>query len=131
MPERAHRGRRQDRTSKLRLSRQEREDGLLDLLGAFRVAARRSIVNAVFDGHPFAANRTLASLERRGLIDKKTVPRCQRALRNAPFRTGHRPQHVGGHVCCAVGRGQSGERARSRRQGRQPREAGAERSDAP
>ena len=75
MPERAHRGRRQDRTSTLRLSRQEREDGLLDLLGVFRVAARRSIVNAVFDGHPFAANRTLASLERRGLIDKKTVPR--------------------------------------------------------
>ena len=75
MPERAHRGRRQDRTSKLRLSRQEREDGLLDLLGVFRVAARRSIVHAVFDGHSFAANRTLASLERRGLIDKKTVPR--------------------------------------------------------
>ena len=33
---------------------------------------------------------------------------CQRALRNASFRTGHRPPHVGGHVCCAVGRGQSG-----------------------
>ena len=33
---------------------------------------------------------------------------CQRALRNASFRTGHRPQHVGGHACCAVERGQSG-----------------------
>ena len=33
---------------------------------------------------------------------------CQGAVRNAPFRAGHRPQHVGGHVCCAVGRGQSG-----------------------
>ena len=52
-------------------------------------------------------------------------PACQRALRNAPFRTGPRPQYVVGHVCCAVGRGQSGERARSRRQGRSaPRSGG-------
>ena len=47
----------------------------MDMLGVFRVASRRSIVNAVFDGHPFAANRTLASLERRGLLVKQTVPR--------------------------------------------------------
>ena len=42
------------------------------------------------------------------LIPRNPALECQRALRNASFPIGHRPQYVGCHVCCAVGRGQSG-----------------------
>ena len=46
--------------------------------------------------------------------------------------TGRRPQHVGGSMTWVSSAGNSlDERARSMRQGRQPRGAGAERSDAP
>ena len=61
---------------------QQREDGLLEMLGVFRVASRRSIVNAIFDGHPFAANPTLGALVRRGLIVQKKVPEARAATRS-------------------------------------------------
>ena len=74
-PGQPHRGRRLDRRSSVHITRQQREHGLLEMLGVFRVASRRSIVTAIFDGHPFAANPTLGSLVRRGLIVQKKVPR--------------------------------------------------------
>lgn len=58
-----------------RRSRTEREDGVLEMLGTYRVVSRRAIVEYAFDGHPFAASRTLASLERRGLVDVSLIPR--------------------------------------------------------
>ena len=70
-----HRGNRGERRDMARRSRQEREDDVLVLLGVFRVASRRSVVERCFDGHPFAANRTLASLRKRGLVDVRTVER--------------------------------------------------------
>ena len=65
--------------------------------------AHVSIQDVGKDGGDQTALRSLDGLRR-----TRSDHRCQRALRNASFRTGHRPQHVGGHVCCAVGQGQSG-----------------------
>ena len=56
---------------------------------------------------------------------------CQRALGNDRFWTEGRPQHVGAYGLASSARASLDERARSRRQGRKPREAGAERSEAP
>ena len=48
---------------------------LLDHLAVYRVMSRRSLVARCFDGHPFAANRTIADLERRGLVERHLVDR--------------------------------------------------------
>ena len=56
---------------------------------------------------------------------------CQRSSERASFWTVRRPQHVRGQDWASSARASLDERARSRRQGREPREAGAERSDAP
>ena len=72
---RPHRGRRVERRDPRRRTREEREDDVLELLGTYRVISRRAVVEYAFDGHPFAASRTLGSLERRGLVDLSLVPR--------------------------------------------------------
>ena len=41
---------------------------MLETLGTYRVVSRKAIVATCFDGHPFAAGRTLPALEREGLI---------------------------------------------------------------
>ena len=56
---------------------------------------------------------------------------CQQSPERASFWTVRRPQHVGGQDWASSARASLEERARSRRQGRKPREAGAERSNAP
>ena len=71
--DRLHRGRRSDRRHDDKLSRQERQDGVLHTLGMFRVASRRSIADACFDGHPFAANRVMKSLIANGAVVARTV----------------------------------------------------------
>ena len=70
-----HPGRRVDPRSTDRISRQQREHGVLHLLGQFRTASRRSLVDACFDEHPFAANGTLNSLKQRALVARARVPR--------------------------------------------------------
>ena len=62
---------------------------------------------------------------------RDTRGECQRSPERAPFSTVRRPQHVGGQDWASSARASLDERARRRRQGREPREAGAERSDAP
>ncbi len=56
---------------------------------------------------------------------------CQRSPERASFWTVRRPQHVGGQDLASSARASLDERARSRCQGLEPCEAGAERSDAP
>ena len=48
------------------------------MLGVFRVATRRSLVESCFDGHPFVANRVLAELEKKKLIRKRQVKHGKR-----------------------------------------------------
>ena len=73
-----HLGRRHDRRSSAKVTRAEREEAVLHLLGVFRVAGRRAVVDSCCDGHPFVANRLLGGLERRGLVRKRHVPRGKR-----------------------------------------------------
>ena len=68
-----HLGRRGDRRSAERITREDRQKGVLWMLGVFRVATRRSLVESCFDGHPFVANRVLAELEKKKLIRKRQV----------------------------------------------------------
>ena len=75
---RPHGGRRVERRDPRARSRTEREEDVLELLGTYRVISRRALVEYGFDGHPFAANRTLASLERRGLLAQSTIARGRR-----------------------------------------------------
>ncbi len=75
---RPHGGRRVERRDPRRRSRGEREEDVLELLGTYRVISRRGLVEFAFDGHPFAASRTLAGLERRGLLACSLVPRGRR-----------------------------------------------------
>ena len=75
---RDHRGRRVERRDPRRRSREEREEDVLELLGTYRVISRRALVEFAFDGHPFAASRTLASLERRGFAEASTIARGRR-----------------------------------------------------
>ena len=63
-----HRGRRDDDRGRPRRSREQRVQELLELLGTYRVVSRRSVVGHCFDGHPFAAARTLPVLVEKGLI---------------------------------------------------------------
>ncbi len=44
-------------------------------MGTYRVLSRRALVEYGFDGHPFAASRTIAALERRSLIASSLIPR--------------------------------------------------------
>ena len=48
---------------------------MLELVGTYRVISRRALVEFAFDGHPFAASRTLTSLEGRGFLEASTVAR--------------------------------------------------------
>lgn len=73
-----HGGRRGERRRAERVSRADRESSVLCALGLFRVVSRKAIVADCFDGHPFAAGRTLASLEKRGIIVKRRVARGKR-----------------------------------------------------
>ena len=47
---------------------------MLELVGTFRVAPRRAVVEHCFDGHPYAASRTLPELVREGLVAVHVVP---------------------------------------------------------
>ena len=73
-----HGGRRADWRGAFRQTRSEREEGVLAALGLFRVVSRKALVADCFDGHPFAAARTLTGLERRGTIVKRRVARGER-----------------------------------------------------
>lgn len=73
-----HLGRRLDRRSDERITRPEREQAVLRMLGVFRVASRASIADSCFDGHPFAANRVLGALVSKGLVKKKHVAHGKR-----------------------------------------------------
>ena len=75
---RDHTGRREQRRDASGQSRADREDAVLEMLGTYRVISRRALVEVGFDGHPFAASRTMASLERRGLVDHSLVARGNR-----------------------------------------------------
>ena len=55
---------------------------MLELLGTYRVISRRALVEFAFDGHPFAASRTLTSLEKRGFVEASTVARAAGAGMN-------------------------------------------------
>jgi len=68
-----HDGRREDDRRRPRRTREQRVQHVLDLLGTYRVVSRKSIVEHCFDGHPFAASRTLPALERDGLIAARKV----------------------------------------------------------
>ena len=72
---REHGGRRTERRDPRRRSREQREEDVLELVGTYRVISRRALVEFAFDGHPFAASRTLASLERRDLVASSLVRR--------------------------------------------------------
>ena len=73
-----HLGRRADRRSDEQITRADREKAVLWMLGVFRVATRRSVVESCFDGHPFVANRVLADLESKKLIRKREVKHGKR-----------------------------------------------------
>ena len=73
--DRLHRGRRSERRHDDTVSRKERQDAVLHSLGMFRVASRRSIADACFDGHPFAANKVMKSLIADGAVVTRTVPK--------------------------------------------------------
>ena len=100
---RPHAGRREDRARDYRkVTRAEREALTLETLGVFRVVSRRSLVDGCYDGHPFAASRVLAGLERRGLIAAHTVEPPERQPRKGP-RSGRRSR--GYQVFTLTGRG--------------------------
>ena len=53
-----------------RRSFDERVDGLVRDVGAFRAVALRDLVERRFDGHPFAGRRGVARAERRGWVER-------------------------------------------------------------
>ena len=65
--------RREYDSEKPRRSFDERLDGLVRDVGAFRAVALRDLVERQFDGHPFAARRGLARAERRGWVERRTA----------------------------------------------------------
>ncbi len=65
--------RREYDAEKPRRSFDERLDGLVRDLGAFRAVALKDLVERQFDGHPFAARRGLARAERRGWVERRTA----------------------------------------------------------
>ena len=54
-----------------RRSFDERVDGVVRDVGAFRAVALRDLVERQFDGHPFAAARGLARAERAGWVERR------------------------------------------------------------
>ncbi len=119
---RPHSGRRRERARDYRkVTRAEREALTLETLGVFRVVSRRSLVDACFDGHPFAANPVLAGLERRGLVASHTVSPARRrrgAGGAAPAEPG---SNYGYKVLTLTGRGRdvvAGRRRDPRRSAR-------------
>lgn len=54
-----------------RRSFDERVDGVVRDVGAFRAVALRDLVEHQFDGHPFAAGRGLVQAERRGWVERR------------------------------------------------------------
>ena len=66
-------GRREQSRARWRVAGPTRSALALETIGVFRVVSRRSLVHYCFDGHPYAANRELARLERNGLIKITTV----------------------------------------------------------
>ena len=69
-----HRGRREDRGDGIRRSREQRVQDLLELVGMYRVVSRRAVVEHIFDGHTFAAARTLPALVRDHLLEIHDLP---------------------------------------------------------
>ena len=65
--------RREYDAGKPRRSFDERLDGLVRDVGAFRAVALRDLIERQFDGHPFAARRGLARAERRGWVGQRTA----------------------------------------------------------
>ena len=49
----------------------ERMKGAIRDVGMFRAVALRDLVARQFDGHPFAAHKAVAQLERRGLVERR------------------------------------------------------------
>ncbi|MXY79195.1 MAG: hypothetical protein F4Y94_05815 [Chloroflexi bacterium] len=49
----------------------ERVNGAIRDVGTFRAVALRDLVARQFDGHPFAAHKAVAQLERRGLVERR------------------------------------------------------------
>lgn len=49
----------------------ERMNGAIRDVGMFRAVALRDLVEQQFNGHPFAAHKALAQLERRGLVERR------------------------------------------------------------
>ena len=94
-------GRREEDRGRPRRTREQRIQHVLELLGIFRVVSRLSIVEHCFDGHPFAAARTLPALESRGLIAVTKV------------RSGHKGYQV--FSLTEAGRDLLASRARRRR----------------
>ena len=72
-PERRARSghRREYDASKPRRSFDERLDGLVRDVGAFRAVALRDLVERQFDGHPFAARQGVALAARQGLVERR------------------------------------------------------------
>ena len=68
-----HRGRREDDRGHPRRTREQRVEHVLELVGTYRVVSRRSIVEHCFDGHTFAATRTLPALVDDGLLAVHTL----------------------------------------------------------
>ena len=54
-----------------RRSFDERVDGAVRDVGAFRAVALRDLVDRQFDGHPFAGRRGVARAERRGWVERR------------------------------------------------------------
>ena len=77
---------------------------------------------------PSPRQRLLQVSEAPAVCPTSSTCRCQRSLESVSSWTGRRPQHVGG---VRVGIASKSQPGRARCQGRQPRRAGAERSDAP
>ena len=56
-----------------RRSFEERVEGMVRDIGAFRVVALQDLVGRHFDGHPFVARRGVARAEREGWVEKRTA----------------------------------------------------------
>ena len=73
LPERRKRTghRREHDARQPRRSFDERVDGVIRDVGAFRAVALRDLVERQFDGHPHVARQGIALVERRGLVERR------------------------------------------------------------
>lgn len=69
-PERSGHRREYD-AGKPRRSFDERVDGVVRDVGAFRAVALRDLIERQFDGHPHVARQGISLLERRGLVERR------------------------------------------------------------